>query len=52
MTRQPDDQVDPQEVEKKPYTTPTLRRIGAVEDVTQLAPVVPGTDTALVLGTH
>ena len=52
MTPAPENATDPNTPAKKPYTTPTLQRLGPVEDVTQLAPVVPGTDTALVLGTH
>jgi hypothetical protein len=52
MTQQPEDKPDAPSVEKKPYTTPKLERLGPVEDLTQLAPLQPGTDTMIVLGTH
>ncbi len=52
MTRQPEDTTDASDVQKKRYATPKLERIGPVEDLTQLAPLQPGTDTMIVLGTH
>lgn len=52
MTTQPEDTKDETQAGKKPYATPKLERLGDIENLTRLSPVIPGTDTTIVLGTH
>ncbi len=52
MTREPKPSPDPKDLGPKPYETPKLERLGPVEELTQLAPTLPGVDTMIVLGTQ
>ena len=52
MRAKPEETADAKKVSPKPYEKPRLERLGPVEELTQLAPTLPGVDTMIVLGTH